>query len=197
MSSSSSFLKRSGSSNLKKSSNSTSGSTAAPSVADDAKRFADDAKNFVMEDGSKELVQYTLMFIGFLAVVKFFLSSLMVIFFLLFPLAYVYLLQTCPSPESFDGKKELKRVLRGTHLPEEHPDKPKGYFGKMAAKVTASITTEMATTLPGSQQTLTNYGGAGILATMKVPTFNMECYWVGAIGEWRYIYSRELNTKQE
>jgi hypothetical protein len=41
------------------------------------------------------------------------------------PLAGLYLMSTCPSDESFDGKRELKRVLRGENLPEDHPDKPK------------------------------------------------------------------------
>ncbi|KAL7552245.1 hypothetical protein ACHAWF_015473 [Thalassiosira exigua] len=39
-----------------------------------------------------------------------------------------YLFSTCPTSDSFDGKKELKRVLRGEKLPEDHPDKPKEAF---------------------------------------------------------------------
>lgn len=41
------------------------------------------------------------------------------------PLAGLYLMSTCPSDDSFEGKRELKRVLRGEKLPEDHPDKPK------------------------------------------------------------------------
>ena len=41
------------------------------------------------------------------------------------PLAGLYLMSTCPTDESFEGKRELKRVLRGEKLPEDHPDKPK------------------------------------------------------------------------
>lgn len=35
-----------------------------------------------------------------------------------------YLFTTCPTNASFDGKKELKRVLRGDKLPNDHPAKP-------------------------------------------------------------------------
>ena len=41
------------------------------------------------------------------------------------PLAGLYLMSTCPVDESFDAKRELKRVLRGEKLPADHPDKPK------------------------------------------------------------------------
>ncbi|KAL7461145.1 hypothetical protein ACHAXS_001572 [Conticribra weissflogii] len=41
------------------------------------------------------------------------------------PLTGFYLMSTCPTAESFDAKRELKRVLRGDNLPEDHPDKPK------------------------------------------------------------------------
>jgi hypothetical protein len=41
------------------------------------------------------------------------------------PLAGLYLMSSCPSDDSFEGKRELKRVLRGEKLPEDHPDKPK------------------------------------------------------------------------
>jgi hypothetical protein len=41
------------------------------------------------------------------------------------PLAGLYLMSTCPTDDSFEGKRELKRVLRGEKLPDDHPDKPK------------------------------------------------------------------------
>ena len=151
-----------------------------------------------MDENNKEIVKHALMFIGAIAVLKVIVSSLLNFYIILFPLTYVYLLQTCPSVESFEAKKELKRVLRGKHLPDDHPNKPKGYLEKMAAKVTASLTTELAT-LPGYEQEMRSYGGAAILATMRVPTANMECYWVGALGQWHYIYTRELtpSVKQD
>jgi hypothetical protein len=153
-------------------------------------------KNIITDNHTKEMVKYALMGIGAFCLLRAVVSTFLVVWVVLFPLAYVYLLQTCPLPESFDGKKELKRVLRGNHLPEDHPDKPKGYFGKMAAKVTASVTAEMAT-LPGYEQEMTPYGGAAIVARMKVPSAQIEYYWVGAAGEWRYVYSNEVKAKTD
>merc|ERR1712157_480233 len=37
---------------------------------------------------------------------------------------------TCPDIKSFDARKELKRVFRGQHLPEDHPEKPKGWLAE-------------------------------------------------------------------
>ncbi|EED96130.1 predicted protein, partial [Thalassiosira pseudonana CCMP1335] len=60
------------------------------------------------------------------------------------PLAGLYLMSTCPRDDTFDGKRELKRVLRGENLPENHPNKPKGFLEKALAKVSASIEAEAA-----------------------------------------------------
>lgn len=48
--------------------------------------------------------------------------------FLALPFLYLYATSTLPPVESFEAKKELKRVMRGHHLPEDHPDKPKVRF---------------------------------------------------------------------
>ena len=45
------------------------------------------------------------------------------------------------------AKKELKRVLRGEHLPENHVDKPKGFFDQALSRINATVTTELATGL--------------------------------------------------
>lgn len=60
------------------------------------------------------------------------------------PACGLYLYITCPTNDSFDGKKELKRVLRGEKLPEDHPQKPKGFLEKAMAKVSASLAAEAA-----------------------------------------------------
>ena len=137
-------------------------------------------------------VKFALICVGAVTVVKFITSFLFSYVFLL-PCLYVYMFSTCPAMESFEGKKELKRVLRGNHLPESHPAKPKGYFEKMAAKVTASVTTELAT-LPGYEHEFIPMGGAAIISCMRVPTAKIECFWIGAFGKWHYVYSRELDA---
>jgi hypothetical protein len=139
----------------------------------------------------KELVKYALIFLGVSASIKAIFSTLFVFYLLATPVLYLDALQQCPLESSFEPKKELRRVLRGKHLPETHPDKPKGFLEGMAVRAAASVTTELVT-LPGYQVTMINLAGAAIVSSVKVPTAKMECYWVGAFGKWYYITSREL-----
>lgn len=144
----------------------------------------------ISDEQNKELIKYAAMFVGGSIVVRAF-ASLFVVYVVAFPLLYLYAISTCPSQLSFDAKKELKRVLRGHHLAESHPDKPKGFFEGLAARVAASVTTELAT-LPGYEVSMLPLAGAAIVTTVTVPTAKMECYWVGAFGKWYYVTSREL-----
>jgi hypothetical protein len=140
---------------------------------------------------NKQLVQYALMVIGGLMVLKILANAnLAGLYLLALPLLYLYAVQTCPTIQSFDAKKELKRVLRGQHLPENHPNKPKGFLEEMAARVTASVTAELAT-FPGYELEMTSLGGAARLADVRVPTANTQCYWVGAFNRWYYVTSFE------
>jgi hypothetical protein len=60
------------------------------------------------------------------------------------PVAGFYLMTTCPTNESFDAKKELKRVLRGYYKPDSDPSKPKNFLEKALAKVNATVEAEAA-----------------------------------------------------
>ncbi|CAJ1941225.1 unnamed protein product [Cylindrotheca closterium] len=120
-------------------------------------------------------------------------SMVLVIYFVGLPLVYVYALQTCPPASTFDAKKELKRVLRGHHLPQGHPEKPKGFLAEMATRVAASVTTELAT-MPGYQVSMLPFGGAVILVDLVIPTANTQHYWLGAFGKWHYVYSRKYQS---
>jgi hypothetical protein len=114
------------------------------------------------------------------------------------PLVYLYLVYNCPAPESFDAKKELKRALRGHHLPENHRDKPKGILEETWARVQASVATELAT-LPGYEVTLVSLAGAIVVASCRVPSVRMDYYWIGAGQRWWYVYAnplREATTGQ-
>jgi hypothetical protein len=141
---------------------------------------------------SKRLVQYGLLFLAGLIVLKVLsdstIGSLLV---LALPLLYVYAMQTCPTISSFDAKKELKRVLRGQHLPEDHPNKPKGFLEEMAARVAATVTAELAT-FPGYELEVTNLGGAGWLMDVRVPAAKLQCFWIGAFNKWTYICSFDI-----
>lgn len=60
------------------------------------------------------------------------------------PLAGFYLMTTCPTNESFDAKRELKRVLRGYYKSDTDPSKPKSFLEKALAKVNAAVEAEAA-----------------------------------------------------
>jgi hypothetical protein len=141
---------------------------------------------------NQELVKYGLILIGICIVARVMAaSSLAGLYIIALPLVYLYGVQTCPRMDSFNAKRELKRVLRGHHLSEDDPQKPRGFLEDLAARVTASVTAELAT-LPGYEISMTSFGGAAILADVRVPTAKTQCYWVGAFGKWRYVTSREI-----
>lgn len=107
---------------------------------------------------------------------------------LLLPLTII-LYCTCPSNASFDAKRELKRVLRGAHLPEDHPEKPKTWLEKTTAKITASVTTELAT-VTGYEVNMMSLAGCVSIACVRVPSVGRECYWVGVCNCWYYVMQR-------
>jgi len=99
------------------------------------------------EEDNKKLLLYGLYAVVVATILKMLLQSLFMISLLLLPCVYLYAIQTCPAENSFDAKKELRRVLRGHHLPENHEAKPKSWLDKTIARVGAAVTTELATGL--------------------------------------------------
>jgi hypothetical protein len=120
-------------------------------------------------------------------------SSLASLSILLVPIVYFYLLTTCPTAESFDAKRELKRILRGHHLPDDHPDKPKGIFSETIARIQASVTTEIAT-LPGYETTMVPLAGAALIVCLRVPSVQKDFYWIGAAKRWTYFYEVDIRN---
>ena len=53
-------------------------------------------------------------------------------------------MSTCPTNETFEAKKELKRVLRGYYKSDADPSKPKNFLEKALAKVNATVEAEAA-----------------------------------------------------
>lgn len=143
-----------------------------------------------------QLVKFGAMGIGGLVLLKMLMTTFMALYILALPVLYLYLVQQCPSDESFETKRELKRVMRGHHLPEDHPDKPKGFLSETLARLNASVTAELATGL-GYEVTMIPLAGAGKVACVRVPTVNMDYYWVGAAGRWFYVYSTQLGNEAE
>lgn len=102
-----------------------------------------------------------------------------------------YLFSTCPTNDSFDGKRELKRVLRGEKLPEDHPDKPKGFFEKTLAKVRSSIEAEAAA-LAGCKVEIMDIWGIIKVASIQHPITKTAYFWLGAVNKWRFIMAKDL-----
>jgi hypothetical protein len=103
--------------------------------------------NTLSDEENKKLLQYAMYIVGGSIIFSIVSQAVFTLSLLLVPCLYFYALQTCPSEASFDAKKELRRILRGHHLPENHPDKPKNFFDKTIARVSAAVTTELATGL--------------------------------------------------
>ena len=120
------------------------------------------------------------------------LSSLkLILSTIILPILIIYAMANHPTQNSFDAKKELKRVLRGHHLPTGHEQKPKqDWLSQTISRVTASVAAEAATAL-GYQVEFWNVYGIVTFVTVDVPVMNMELYWIGVFGGWRYVYKRE------
>jgi hypothetical protein len=143
-------------------------------------------------------VKYALVAIGGVMLLRFLMSTMLIL--VVVPLSYFYLVSTCPSMDSFDGKRQLKRVLRGHSSSSPPPDRPQGWMEAWTARLTASVTTELAT-LPGYSVDMTPLGGgaggpAVIWTCMTVPTANLQWYWIGANHRWYYVGSRELSSSE-
>lgn len=142
---------------------------------------------------SSDVLVYGFMFAFSAIILKVVISMMLGFSFFLLPVGII-LFCTCPSEREFDAKKELKRVLRGAHLPDDHPEKPKGWLEKTAAKITASVTAELVTAA-GYEVSMTNYGGMAIFACVEVPTSNVKLYYLGCLNRWTYILQRPINIE--
>eukprot|EP00542_Grammatophora_oceanica_P015821 CAMPEP_0194034590 /NCGR_PEP_ID=MMETSP0009_2-20130614/7013_1 /TAXON_ID=210454 /ORGANISM="Grammatophora oceanica, Strain CCMP 410" /LENGTH=200 /DNA_ID=CAMNT_0038675577 /DNA_START=390 /DNA_END=995 /DNA_ORIENTATION=- len=143
------------------------------------------------DDENRQILFYALCAIGGALVLKFVLNALFLVYIFVFPLAILYAIQTCPSMDTFDAKKELKRVMRGHHLPEDHPNKPRGWFNETMARVQATVATEVATGLSGYEVSVYNLLGAAILTKVYVPSVQMTYVWLGIVEKWRFVYGYE------
>jgi hypothetical protein len=104
-------------------------------------KFAEDAGNEMGID-NKNHVPYLMASTLFALFVIVKVISTFKILILLVPV-YFIMKGTLPPVDTFDVKKELKRVLRKEQLPEQHPEKPKGWLNKIVTKAAASVTGEL------------------------------------------------------
>jgi hypothetical protein len=80
-----------------------------------------------------------------LSLLRFLFQGLSIVILCAMPLLYLYLVQHCPANATFDAKKELKRVMRGYWLPDDDPNKPRGFINETLARLNATVTTELGT----------------------------------------------------
>ncbi|GKZ01522.1 hypothetical protein MPSEU_001102800 [Mayamaea pseudoterrestris] len=144
-------------------------------------------------DENKQLLQYAAIAVGAAIFLKILLSSLSGLLILILPAAYVYCVLNCPSEDSFDIKQQLKRVMRGQHLPETHPDKPKGFFSETLARFQATVATELSTSL-GYNLNMINVINAALVANVHVPSIEREFYWLGVNNHWYYLFSSSTSS---
>ena len=112
------------------------------------------------------------------------------LFFLLLPCLYAYGVQTCPPNDSFDAKKEVKRVLRGHHLPDDHPHKPRrgNLLEEWTARISASVATEVGAAAGGyTTEIAPLLGGVAKHASVTLPTLGLTCEWIGCNDTWYHL----------
>ena len=114
----------------------------------------------------------------------------------LLPLAYVYGLQTRPPKSSFDAKTELRSVLKGDALPEDHPSKPKaGSLSGLWKGAVATLQSELVA-LSGYTLSIENsFGGAAWTATVTLPSSDLKCTWIGCNRQWYYRGATKLSAE--
>lgn len=155
-----------------------------PNAAPNANPFAD-----LSEEDKQLYMKYATMGVGVCIGFKI-LSNILGesgLFFLILPGVYVYGLQTCPDNATFDAKKEVKRVLRGHHLPDDHPSKPRrgNFLEEWTAKISASVATEVSAAAGGySTEIAPLLGGCAKHAVVTLPTLGLSCEWIGFNDTW-------------
>ena len=169
-------------------------STAASSVRSSTNTAAHTNPPFSNNINNETILHYAAMAFAGLLFLKIIVNVFSSLAFLILPFMYFYACSNCPATDSFDAKKELKRVMRGAHLPKEQ--QPKGFFEQGLNRIAASIGTELATSL-GYEVKVTDYFGVAKLSSVKVPVAGYEYYWIGIINRWQYVGQRELTTKND
>lgn len=114
------------------------------------------------------------------------LSALMMV---MIPFVYFYAVANRPTRDSFDVKQQIKRVLRGYHLPADHPRRAQGFWHALAVRAAASVTTETMDWMVGTHRPcFWSLGGAAWLVTVQLPANDNETLvWIGIHGKWYYI----------
>jgi len=135
------------------------------------------------DEQNQQLIKLAMIVIGIATLFRILYSAY---FVLAAPVVTLYLMNTCPKTDTFDAKKELKRVLRGEYMPDNHREKPKNWLEETVTRLQATVTAEVATGL-GHEVFFTNIFGLCILVTVHIPVMKIKLYYVGICDRWRYV----------
>ena len=105
-------------------------------------------------------------------------------------LVFALMHRDCPSDDSFDSKRQLKRVLRGHHLADDDPGKPKGFVGQNWRRLQASIATELPSVMGQHHVTIQPIGTIAKVARVRVQ--QKEYTWMGVMGRWLYVGVQDM-----
>eukprot|EP00536_Pseudo-nitzschia_multiseries_P008962 jgi/Psemu1/199519/e_gw1.239.6.1 len=141
------------------------------------------------EEDKERYLRYAMLALGAWIVLKIlstmFSETLLMV--LVLPGLYLYGIQTCPENSTFDAKKEVKRVLRGHHLPDDHPQKPRrgNFLEEWTAKISATVATEIGAAAGGYSLEMTPLlGGVATYVSVTLPTLGLTCEWIGCNDTW-------------
>lgn len=112
------------------------------------------------------------------------------------PLYCLYFIQTRPPNSSFNTKTQLKRVLAGSDLPDDDPNKPRGLLHKGFRNITSTLATTAATS-GGYTETFYNIMWMATVVQVKMPTANTDMYWIGCVGTWYYWCAVDTSSKSD
>lgn len=149
------------------------------------------AKEALAAEQTKQTMFLAAYMIAFAISLKILATIALPLMIIALPIAFIYAQQNCPTNNSFEAKVELKKVMRGEHIQEREPTRPKGLIAGVIDRATATVQTEVAASM-GYEVTLANFGGAFTVATVRYPILQQDLTWVGAFGEWRYLGCREI-----
>jgi hypothetical protein len=141
----------------------------------------------------QKLLPWVALGMVFLVVMAWIVGSFMTLFILIIAVALLlwYLHQQCPSDDSFDAKRLLKRVKRGHHLADDDPEKPRGFLRENLGRLKASVSVETSRLT----RTITPIATVAKIARVRVPEKREEHIWVGVAGRWIYYGAHELEEE--
>ncbi len=129
-------------------------------------------------------IYFVVLLVILLALVKLFMTMLRYIILALIVLMFALAI-TLPPTESFDAKRELKRVIRDERTVDNVTEKP-GFFERAFRRAEASVTGEILS-IAGYKVSIDTYYNLINLSKVTYSATNSTCIWVGCFNKWYFI----------